>query len=269
MGATTRRTGLAVLLGFGLSLTGCNDDPTPIVVVPPPADAGCITNDTARTFDVYFVIDVSRSMQGFLTDLANELATFALSFPERNRNGDRILVSYYVVAFVNDVRLFPEGAERMTSHIAVNAAIAEAIGTAQGNRNLNTNTPNADTDENLLDALGAVIDRAPSADDVLVIIATDEAFREAPETLSGGITVTRTYEEVFEGLRNLGVQVTALVPGQLDGLTRNFRGQPPLTSINGGQLYDLADLTGAEANIRDTLEGIARDAACRTPDAGI
>lgn len=258
-----------VALLASLLSAGCNDDFTPIVVVPPPMDAGCITDDTARTFEVYFVIDVSRSMQAFLSDLADELATFALSFPERNRNGDRVLVSYYVVAYVNDVRLFPEGAERMTSHIAVSAAINEAIATAEGNRNLNSNTPNAEEDENLLDALGAVIDRAPAADDVLIVIATDQSFREAPETLSGGITVTRTYTEVRESLEQLGAQVTGLVPGQVDGLTRNFRGEPPLIELGGGQLYDLADLAGTEANIRDTLEVIARDASCRAPDAGL
>lgn len=247
------------------TLASCNDEATPIIVVPPPADAGCVTDEAARTFEVYFVIDVSRSMQAFLEDLSEELSSFALTFPERNLNGDRILVSYYVVAFVNDVRLFPTGAERMTSHIAVSTAIRDAIAVAQGNRNLNANTPNADADENLLDALGAVIDRAPSPDDLLVLVATDEGFREAPETLSGGVTVTRTYEEILSGLEGLDAQVTALVSGAQDGLTRPYRGQPALTTLGGGEVYDLGNLAGTQDDIRETLEGIARDATCDNP----
>ncbi|MEO1230848.1 MAG: hypothetical protein AAFZ18_18285 [Myxococcota bacterium] len=252
----------------GSLLAGCNDDTPAIVVVPPAPDAGCFMDETARTFEVYFVIDVSGSMQAFLQDLSEELASFALTFPERNLNGDRILVSYFVVAFVNDVRLFPTGAERMTSHIAVSNAIRDAIAVAEGNRNLSSNTPNSDMDENLLDALGTVIDRAPSPDDLLVLVATDQSFREAPETLSGGITVTRTYEEVLTGLRDLDAQVTALVNGPQDGLTRPYLGQDPLTTLGNGQVYDLGDLTGAQEDIRDTLEGIARDATCDAPPAG-
>lgn len=268
-GKASPRLGAGLLLTAALASPACQEDFTPLVTVPAPADAGCILEETARTFDVYFVIDVSNSMQAFLMNLADELASFALSFPERNQNGDRILVSYYVVAFVNDVRLFPEGAERMTSHIAVSTAISDAIAAAGGNRNLNTNTPNADTDENLLDALGAVIDRAPSADNVVVIVATDQGFRERPDSLSGGITVTRTYAEVFEGLELIDAKVNGLVPGQLDGLTRPYQGQPPLTSVGDGLLFDLDDLTGAGADIQGTLEGIARDATCASSDEPI
>lgn len=256
------RSLLGPLLASSLGVMGCTDESTFVAPIPPPRDAGCVVGNTSRTFDIYFVVDVSRSMQAFLSSLAQELSTFALGFPETDQQGNRVLVSYYVVAFVNDVRLFPDEAERMTSHIAVSAAIRAAIDRAQGNRNLNVNTQNVDDEENLLDALGAVIDRAPSADSVLVLVATDQSFPEAPASLSGGITVTRTYEEVFSGLQGLGARVHAFVPGAIDGLTRPFGTQPPFTTLQSGQIFDLNDLSGAEASIRATLEGIARDATC-------
>lgn len=243
-------------------LLGCEDEAGTIVTVPPPPPETCVVGEIARSFDVYFVIDVSRSMARFLEDLADQLGNFALGFPTEDINEDRVIVNYYVVAFVNDVRLFPFNAERMTSHIAVGAAIRDAIAAADGNRNLNANTPNADADENLLDALGAVLDRSPSADSRMVLIATDEGFREAGEQLSGGITVTRTYEQVFQGLEDFEVRVHAFTQGALDGLTRPYLGQPPLTSIGEGGLFELSDLAGADDLLATTLEGIARDASC-------
>lgn len=263
------RAGVA-LLG-GLLAAGCDDGGPIVAPVPLPPDAGCVIDEAARTFEVYFVIDVSNSMVPFLTDLATELAAFTRSFPEENARGDRVLSSYFVVAFVNDVKLFPPEAERMTSHIAVGDAIRTAIAEAEGNRNLNSNTPNADPDENLLDALGAVIDRAPDPDFLLVLVATDQGFREAPAMLSGDITVTRTYAEVRSGLEALGARVHAFVPDQLDGLTRDYRGEPPLTDLNGGRVFDLRDLAAARESIRATLEDIALDAACNpmgSADAG-
>lgn len=261
------------LLGLLLAapLVGsCQDDGSPIVPVRPPRDAGCVIDEAARTFEVYFVIDVSNSMVPFLDDLASELLTLTEGFPETNARGDRILASYFVVAFVNDVQLFPEGAERMTSHIAVASAIRAAIAAAEGNTNLRNDTENFDDEENLIDALGAVVDRAPRPDNLLVLIATDAEFEEAPETLSGGITVTHGYRQVQEGLRELGAQVQAFVPSALSGLTRPYRGFPPLTALEGGRVFDLERLTAARENIRASLEQIALDATCRPagPDAG-
>lgn len=249
-------------LAAALSATGCDDSGASLAPSPPPPEPDCELTATARTFEVFFVIDVSRSMVEFLEDLATQLSSLAFGFPERDALDRRVLVSYYVVAFVNDVKLFPELAERMTSHIAVSGAIRGAIEAAEGNRNLLSNTPNSDTDENLLDALGAVIDRAPSADSILVLLATDAGFREAPESLSGGVTVTRTYDDVKASLERLGARIYALVPGELDGLTRPYRGRAPLTASNGSQVFDLFDLAGAQEQIDTTLEGIARDATC-------
>lgn len=249
---------LALLLWAG----ACNEDPPYIAPTPPPIDAGCVQGDLVRRYEVYFVLDVSGSMEVFLDDLAAELGSLALGFPERDRNDDRVIVNYYVVGFVNDVKLFPAGAERMTSHIAVGYAIREAIAAAEGNINLNNATPNADADENLMDALGAVIDNAPSADATLVLIATDQGFREAGQVLSGGVQVQRSYDEVFAGLKDLGVRVHAFVPGPLDGLTRPYREQPALTTIGDGEIFLLEDLTAARESIQHTLLDIAQGASC-------
>ena len=266
----TPALGAGLILGLAAGAAGCADDPPFIAPVPPAADAGCVVGEVARTFDVYFVVDVSGSMNTFLLGpdgsgsggLADRLGTFALGFPTRDQNDDRVVVNYYVVAFVNDVKLFPVGAERMTSHIAVAAALREAIQAATPERNLNNSTPNADSDENLLDALGAVIDRAPSADTTLVLAATDAEFRERGETLSGGITVQRTYDEVVEGIRELGIRVHAFVPGPVDGLSRPYRGQVALPDINEGLVFSLDELTGDPEALDAILRQLASDASC-------
>ncbi len=247
------------------ALCACGDDFVSIRPVSPPQELPCELDEAVRRFEVFFVLDVSGSMTPFLETLASTLSALAVSFPVENRRGDRVLVSYRVVGFVNDVRLFPPGAERMTSHIAVSDAIREGIAAGRGNRNLNANTPNSDADENLLDALSAVLAQSEGAQAVLALVATDAGFREAPATLSGGITVRSTYPEILSGLQNREVRVHAFVPGPLDGLTRPFRGQPPLTSLPGGRVYDLDALGGANDLIETTLAGIAIDATCPSP----
>lgn len=247
------------------STLACEDGGTTIAPAPPPRDAGCAVESEIRSFDIYFVVDVSGSMSPFLESLSQSLARFAEVFPKESATGEQLLVSYYVVAFVNDVLAFPPGAERMSSHIGVSAALEMALERADDGTNLNFETPNSDTEENLLDALGYVIDRAPDADSVLIITATDADFREAPQTFSGDITVEHTYAAILAGMQTLGIRVHAYVPSQLRGLTQPYASLEALPAATGGRVFDLQSLDNAVDAIQTSLEGIAEDVSCNTP----
>lgn len=246
------------------SVAACTGDNTSLVTVEPPPDGGCVLDESPRTYAIYFILDVSGSMSFFLERLALQLQTFAESFPEEDSEDNPVFVDYYVVAFVNDVRWFPDGAaRRMTSPVAVQAAIEQARLRGETNLNLNIDALNADTEENLLDAIGAVVDSNPSADLNMVIIATDATFAEAPDTLSPGITVQTSYDEALAGLERIDAQVHVFVPGEVDGLTRNFKGMPPITTLGGSTINPLEAETGSAELIESALTNIAERTACQ------
>jgi hypothetical protein len=254
----------AALVGLSALGAGCADDLAPFTNVPPPPDAGCTLEQGPQRYEVYFVVDVSGSMAPFLNSLAGQLQDFARSFPERDTQDNRILVDYYVVAFVNDVLWFPNNARRMTDPIAVQQAIQEAVARGADNTLLTKDLKNAESDENLLDALSQVVSSArPDGAAVLVVVATDAGFREAPETLSGGITVQTRYATLRADLEARGIQLHAFTPDELDGLTRQFRNQPSLTSLPGSAQYSLRDLQASGELIQRTLQAIAQNAACQ------
>jgi hypothetical protein len=237
----------------------CSDNSARIVTVEEPPDAGCLRMQEPQTFQVYFVTDVSGSMGPFLNDLSRELVSFAGGFSQFDPLGRPTRIDFYVVAFVNDVKWY---GGRMTSVIAIQAAFSDAIARGAKNLNLTTDTANAEPEENVLDAIQSVIDSKPTAEARLVMIATDSNFVESPTVLSGPVQVKSTYANVLAGLQSISARVHAFVPDQLDGLTRNYHGMAPLTSLPGSTVHSLDMLTGATDQIRSTLSFIAREAAC-------
>lgn len=245
------------------ALAGCAEDVPPLVTVRPPPDAGCLIETGPQRYEVYLVIDVSGSMTPFLEALGQQIQSFADAFPERDTGGNRVLVDYYVIAFVNDVLWFPNNARRMTNPIAVQSAIRSAIALAADNTLLTSSNKNAESDENLLDALAQAIDHEHiEGASILTLVATDASFREAGERLSGGVTVQSNYTDILASLEMLGAQVHAFTPDNLDGLTRQFEGQPSLTSLPGSGSYSLRDLESSADLIEATLQDIAQSAAC-------
>lgn len=252
--------GLLLALAFGAALgVACDDEGSPLVAIDEPPDAGCIRTQGPQSYQVYFVIDVSGSMGPFLTDLKNQIVSFASGFGEYDAEGRPIRVDYYVVAFVNDVKWY---GGRMTSVIALQAAFEEAIARGQTNLNVVQNRFNAEPEENTLDALTAVIESGPTAEAKLIMIAADAPFVEAPVVLADGIQVRSTYDQVYAELEAIGARVHAFVPDQLDGLSRTYAGKPALTALPGSTVHSLRDLSGAEDEIRETLSFIAREASC-------
>ena len=96
----------------------------------------------------------------------------------------------------------------------------------------------------------------------LVIIATDAGFKEAPGTLSGGITVRSNYASIRADLESMGARVHAFTPDALDGLTRQYAGQPALTTLPNSGSYSLRDLASSQDLIEQTLFDIAESASC-------
>jgi hypothetical protein len=252
-------------LVLAVGMTGCEDDNTGLGFVQPPVDAGCVVS-TPRTFEVYFVVDVSASINDFLDDIQEQLTLFAQSFPELDENEDRVFVDYYVIGFVNDVAFFPPGSTRMTSPIAVAEALRQAVEAGADNTNVLNESDNGERNENLLDALGAVLDNQPAADRTLVILATDENFSDQGEILSPNIEVQNSFSDIRTAydLARPDILLYAFTPGNIEGIDRNFRGMPPLVLEDAFDLDLLADDTNAVGNI---LARVAVDAACRTDDS--
>ena len=102
----------------------------------------------------------------------------------------------------------------------------------------------------------------PKAEAKLLFLATDAPFKEAPDTLTEAIQVQHTYASIFADLEMLGVRVHAFTASAINGITREFDHQPPLTSLPGSSVHRLQELTGARDKIEDTLRTIAADSLC-------
>jgi hypothetical protein len=243
-------------------LAGCGDTGGGLGNIEEPPKKECIRETAPRTFEIYFVLDVSTSMAPFLNDVKDELVALSFNFPEFDAEGRRTQVDYYVVAFVNDFLWFPVGAERMTSHIAVQAAFEEAIAAGSTGNNLTQSALNAETTENLLDAIASVLARQSDAEAKLMLIATDATFAEAPAVLSNDIVVESSYLDIKAELETQGFRVHAFTQSDVDGLGRLYANQPPLTTLPGSTVHDLSVLTGDRETVRETLTDIAVNAAC-------
>jgi hypothetical protein len=254
-----RKAIAAGIVASAMLFAGCQDDGSPISTIDEIPDAGCARTAIPKTFQVYFVIDVSGSMAPFLMDLRNQLVSFVDGFPKLDSEGRPVRVDYYVIAFVNDVKQY---GGRMTSVIALQGALDEAIERGQTNLNLMQNKVNAEPEENTLDALAKVIEMEPSAEVRLVMIAGDATIPEAPAILSENIEVKSNYATILSELTRIEANIHAFVPDELDGLSRTFEGMPALTSLPGSTVNSLRDLTGANDRIRETLTKIASGASC-------
>ena len=252
---------MVITAGF---TTACEEGP-PLNQVPTPPDAGCTIPQDPQNYEVYFVLDVSGSMEPYLQEVNLALGAFAASFPERDLQDRPVTVQYYVVGFVNDFVWFPSEAERrMTSPSEVQQAFNAAIASGRNNTLIERNIINAEPEENLLDALGLVLDNPPSSTArVLVLIATDANFVEAPTRLSGDIIVQASYEETKDALALFDARIHAFTAGPVDGLTRTFRGVPALTDRPGSATYSLRNLSETEGLIQATLTEIVRGATCQ------
>ena len=261
---TPRSWALLCAAAFALEATGCSDEVPQITVTPTVTDAGCNLGLAPRFYEVFFVLDVSTSMTRFLElGLAQQLDSLTRALPERDSIDQRVFVDYYVLGFANDFKWFPEGAaRRMTSRIAVQSAIEQAVNAGRDGNNLTQPFANTEAPENLLDALSAVIDFNPQAEVVVVIVATDANISEFPTVLSTEIPVQSSYANVLQDLLDRDIQLHALTIAELDGLTRMFKGQPPLTSGPGSRTYRLSELVASQEALQGALQEIGQTAAC-------
>ena len=254
---------LALMGALAAVASACGDETIIVPNIQPPEDERC-TQSIPRPFQVYFVVNVSGSMNEFLEPLADELESFVEGFPDVDVNGDRLLVDYYVVAFVNDYAFFPEGAPRMTSSIAVAQAIDDALARAEGNRNLD-GSDNSEATENMLDAIDAALDNGTDADRVLFLIATQDAFAEQGETLLPDFRVQNSFADIsarLDAVRQKGL-VYAFTDGAVEGIDGNFRLQPPLNTDGLSPLRVLQD----ESAVGGILSEIAQEVACGEGEA--
>lgn len=251
-----------IVVASWLALTGlaCSVEDIPLNPIEDPPEQLCIRNTRPGSFDIFFVLDVSGSMGPFLTELGNSLLTFANNFPEVDEDDRRIKINYYVIGFVNDVKVFGNG--RMTTVIALQDAIEQAVIAGSSDYNLNVRTFNAETEENLLDAVAEAMKIEHTSEASLVLLATDAPFVENPASLNQGIFVQSKYADVLAGLEQMEARVHAFIAKDLAGITYEFNHQPPLTSLPGSTIQRFDNLNRAGDQIHETLAFIAKEASC-------
>jgi hypothetical protein len=252
---------LAALAALGaLTLAACEDSAS-IGVQPDPPDAGCARVEEPRHYEIFFVLDVSGSMVPFLSTVRAELQSLAAGFPTEDALGRGVRVDYYVVGFVNDSKVF--GGGRMSSTLALQGALDDAIAAGASEKNLTQDSSNIEPEENLLDALAQVATLAEdSASTKVVLVATDAPFVESPSQLNQGLRVQATYGAVRADLERLQARVHVFTGQYIPGLTQPWNGAPPLSTLPGSGAYRLDELQGARQRVAERLNIIARSAVC-------
>jgi len=248
---------LATALG-----TACDE---PITVAPPEEtpDGGCNGPEEVRHFEVFLVLDVSGSMTPFIRNVKAELEGFAAGFPTQDKLGRGVRVDFFVVGFVNDFKVFGNG--RLSSQLAVEAALDEAISAGGSNHNLTNGTDNAEPEENMLDALNQVPGLSSSTDATkIVIIATDAAFVERPSILGPSFQVMNTFAEVRARLVALNPLVHSFTRGFQPGLNLPYHDVPALLDLPGSSNNELNEIEGVRDRVREKLNSIVQGAVCGT-----
>lgn len=212
-----------------------------------------------RNLHIFFVIDVSGSMEPFLRTLQLELLSLVQSLDPVVEQGGT--VTYYVVGFVNDVRWFPRSGRGLTSVAEVRSAMDEAIELGETGYNLNHYTFNLEDPENLLEGLLAVLDHEGGMDRPIIIAATDAPLAEAPAVLYPEIAVAPTLEDAKQQLRQVDASVHLFAGRVRDNLEEGYRNVHDLGGI--ARLRSIDSVGGSSRPIRKALLSIGREAACQ------
>jgi hypothetical protein len=240
-------------------------DPTGTSGIDPDAPGLC-----EQDVDIVFVMDVSTSMQGFLTTLANEIdavdqAIVALDLPGAPHYGLVVFVDDH--AILNTGQPYPDVAtlradfEMWASFTASNQQV--------GGGNLNSTWP-----ENSLDALYAAatgFQWRPAEDTLrLVIHTTDDTFWDGP-TNQNGVAIQHGYGEVVTALQERQIRTysfAAQIGGSCEcedvtpGWSTPYQGQPPVPEATAGEDFDIDLVLAGQISLSDAIPTAVEDTMC-------
>jgi len=250
------------------------DTPPDLIDAPPPYDAAPDdVEDCTQDIDILFVLDVSTSMSFVLDRLSGgieEVWNYALTFSDEPDYSPE----FGLVVFVDDVLVTNGGlpydsASSLRSEFDEWRAFTSSNDEPGGSPGFNDDCP-----ENAIDALFAGATQFPWRPGALhiVIFATDDTFRENPETLgSADLVVQHTYTEVLSEVLAREIRVAAFSAhvgvcwdgndGE-PGFFTPYEGNPPLPEATGASVFDIQDVASGTISLTESIKNVILDEWC-------
>lgn len=220
--------------------------------------------------DIVFVMDVSTSMGGYLSKLADEIVAVDTAIGALGVPGER---SYGLVVFVDDTMVLNEGAPYEDVH-ELQADFREWSSFTQSNEQVGGGNWNGTWPENSLDALclGASAFEWRPKDDVLraIIHATDDTFWDGP-IVGNGVPVEHGYDETVAILRGQEVRVFTFAahiggPNYDEDVTPGwygpYQGKDSIPDATGGGVFDIDLVLAGEISLSDGIVGAIEENLC-------
>jgi hypothetical protein len=216
-------------------------------------DSGDTDTDTGfecyDQLDIVFVLDVSGSMTKFIDGLEEEIGLVweaALELDDDPHFG--------LVVFVDDVLVDNDG-QPYASVEEIQGDFHAWYEHGKTNTQTQSDLQNLDNPENSLDALHAAATsydwRAAGSTLRVVIHATDDTFREHPDSFDSGIQVMSTYGETVSALQQRRIRVACfarkidIVTGDTDvqaGFFTEFQGQAAIPAATSGEVFNILEV---------------------------
>jgi len=216
--------------------------------------------------DICFVLDVSTSMGFVLDRLTSEIGAVWDAASQIDDDP-----SFGLVVFVDDVALQNSG----QPFAAVQDMQAAFMSVKQftsnekqpgGSPGMNMSCP-----ENTLDALVDAAENYPWREGAVRIIihATDDTFKENPDSLSG-IQVRHTYQETLEALTSrelraacFAAHIGECLGGNVEaGFYKGYNGMVSIPEATGGHVFDIRQVAQGQVSMADSIKDVIIDEYC-------
>lgn len=240
-------------------------DPTGTSGLDPDGPSTC-----EQDVDIVFVMDVSTSMDGFLTALANDIASVDQAIQALELPGEP---HYGLVVFVDDYAILNTGTP-YPDIPSLQADFNEWAAFTATNQQVNGGNQNTTWPENSLDALfvaATAYQWRPAADTLRIVIhTTDDTFWEGPST-QNGVAIQHAYDEVVTALQEQQIRVfsfAAQIGGSCEcmdvtpGWSTPYSGKDAIPEATGGAAYDIDLVLAGQASLADALPDAVEETMC-------
>lgn len=221
--------------------------------------------------DLVFVMDVSTSMGYILSDLENEIGEVWDQVSQKVETTPRMGLT----VFVDDVTVVNDGSTPYATVEQIKGDFHSWYQHTSSNEQTQSTEGNYDWPENSLDGLALTAKnfqwRDPAKALRIIILATDDTFREKPASFSSGIAAQHTYDETVTLLKEGRIRVAAFAAkiggstGTTDvqpGFFTPYNGKEPIPAATGGTVFFIDDVKSGTLSLVDAITGFVETERC-------
>lgn len=221
--------------------------------------------------DLVFVMDVSTSMDYILSDLENEIG-LVWDFVSQKVETNPVMG---LTVFVDDVTLANSGAA-YPDMATLKTDFHTWYKHTSTNQQTQSTDGNSDWPENSLDGLALTAKnykwRDISSTLRIIIVTTDDTFRESPASFTSGVKVQNTYDQMITSLVDGRIRVAAFA-AKLGGSSGNvnvqpgffapYNGKKSIPEATGGEVFFIDDVKNGTLHIYEAITKFVLDQRCQ------